>query len=282
MGSSEVRDLLERHGLAARRDLGQNFLVDPELARKLVRHAGVEPEDAVLEIGTGLGILTRALAERARRVETLEVDAGVVRLLREEKLLPENVALVHADVRRVDLAERVAALGAPVRVVANLPYSVGSLVLRDLLDLRDRLAGWAVMLQKEVGDRLVAEPGSGDYGSLTVLHALTVRVERKQDLAPRCFHPPPKVTSTFLRITPREDSPLLPGELERVERVVRAAFAKRRKTLANALRGGLRPAPEPGAVAALLEEMGLDPRIRAERLTPDQHLELARRLSPEG
>jgi len=287
VSAGSVRTLLARHGLAPRRDLGQNFLVDPDLARALVREAGVAPGDAVVEVGAGLGILSRALAEVADRVVSLEVDAGLVRLLEAEALLPANVALRHADALDVDLAALVAELGGParpVRLVANLPYSVGSVVLRRVLDVRGSLAGWAVMVQKEVAGRLVAEPGSPDYGSLTVLHALTTRVRRTRDLAPRCFHPPPNVTSAFLRIEPRADAPLAEGELRELERVVRAAFGQRRKTLVNALRGGgLSPAPEPEAIRALLAGLGHDPRVRAERLSPEEHLALARGLrGPSG
>ena len=284
MSAAEVRTLLERHGLAPSRDLGQNFLVDPDLARALVREAGVEAGDRVIEVGAGLGILTRALAEVAEHVVSLEIDSGLVRLLEAEAALPGNVSLRHADALQTDFAALAAELDGPahpVRVVANLPYSVGSVVLRRVLDVRDSLAGWAVMLQKEVAERIVSGPGSRDYGSLSVLHALTTRVQRTRDLAPRCFYPPPGVTSAFLRIEPRRDSPLEAGELVRIERVVRAAFGQRRKTLVNALRGGgLVPALEPDAIRAALEELGHDPRVRAERLSAEDHLALARRLQP--
>ena len=138
MSAATVRTLLERHGLAPRRDLGQNFLVDPDLARALVREAGVEPGCAVIEVGTGLGILTRALAEVAACVTSLEVDSGLVRLLEAEALLPEHVTLKHADVLATDLGALAAELGGggrPVHLVANLPYSVSSPVLRRILDL---------------------------------------------------------------------------------------------------------------------------------------------------
>lgn len=282
MSASRVRELLERHGLAPSRELGQSFLVDPDLARALVREAGVEPGDRVIEVGAGLGILSCALGEACERVVSLEVDSGLVRLLEAEAFLPANVSLRHADVLDTDLAALVAELGGParpVRLVANLPYSVGTVVLRRVLDVREALAGWAVMLQKEVAERITAEPGSPSYGSLAVLHAITCQVRRTRDLAPRCFHPPPGVTSSFLRITPRADALLVPGELAAVERIVRAAFGQRRKTLVNALRGGgLSPSPEPDAIRAALEALGHEPRVRAERLSPADHLALARRL----
>jgi 16S rRNA (adenine1518-N6/adenine1519-N6)-dimethyltransferase len=276
---AEVRDLLERHGLLARKDLGQNFLVEGGVAERLVALAGVEPGDCVLEIGTGLGKLTRALAARAERVVTLEVDSGLVRALEREGGLPENVELIHADMLRCDLRALVDAAKPPVRVVANLPYSISGPALRRILDLRDLVVSWSVMIQREVADRLFAVPGTKAYGSLTVLHRLTVDVERGMDLSPRCFYPTPRVRSTYVVMTPHAKSDLSSDELADVERVVRAAFGSRRKTLANALRGA-RVAPRAGGdVADVLERIGVDPRERAEQLTPERLLALARELA---
>jgi 16S rRNA (adenine1518-N6/adenine1519-N6)-dimethyltransferase len=280
VGAGGVRDFLARHGLRAHRDRGQNFLHDEALAARLVERAGVGPLDSVIEVGTGLGILTLALAARARRVVTLEVDAGLVRALEAEGSLPGNVELLHADALRADLLGIARACEPPVRLVANLPYSVSAPVLRRLLDLRDVLADWSVMLQREVAGRLLAQPGSRAYGSLGVLHRLLARLDRELDLAPGCFHPVPRVRSTFLRIRPLRPSPLAPGELAWVERVVRAAFSQRRKTLVNALRDGLEDRPEAGALAAALAAAGIDPRARAESLAPETLLALARALAP--
>jgi len=281
MGPSEIRAFLERHGLLARRDLGQNFLCNEDLAVRLTSLAGVEPGDCVVEIGTGLGCLTRALAARARRVVTLEVDAGLVRALRAEDCLPGNVELLHADVLRSDLGQLVAGCEAPVRLVANLPYSISGPVLRRLLDLRDSLVDWSVMLQREVAERLLAAPGSRAYGSLTVLHRSMLEVGKALTLAPRCFFPVPKVRSSFLRMRPLAKPLLLAEELSWLEPVVRAAFGQRRKTLVNALRGGaLEPAPDAEAVVRVLDGLGIDRRARAESLDVELLLAVARALAP--
>ncbi len=283
MGPSDIRAFLERHGLLARRDLGQNFLCNEGLAVRLVSLAGVEPGDSVVEIGTGLGLLTRALAARARRVVTLEVDAGLVRALRAERCLPGNVELLHADVLRSDLGQLVAGCEAPVRLVANLPYSISGPVLRRLLDLCDTLVDWSVMLQREVAGRLLAGPGTRAYGSLTVLHRLMVEVEKALTLEPQCFFPVPKVRSSFLRMRPLAKPLLVAEELFWVEPVVRAAFAQRRKTLVNALRGSaLEPAPDAEAVVRVLDALGIDRRARAESLDVEQLLSVARALAPSG
>ena len=277
MSVAELRALLARHGLAARRSLGQNFLVDPRRAEKLVTLAGVEAGDAVIEIGTGLGILTRALAARGARVTTIEVDAGLVAALRAESLLPEGVRLLEGDALELDLALLLREQAPPRRVVANLPYSVAAPLLRRLLDLADLLCDWSVMLQSDVAARLLAPPGTREYGSLSVLHRLVVETRRCDELAPGCFHPVPKVRSAFVRMLPRRPPPLAPGELRRIEALVRAAFGTRRKTLANALRAaGLADAPE------RLARAGFDPRVRAEALAPEAFCRLARALPPFG
>lgn len=283
MGLATIRDVLSRHGLHLSRELGQNFLVEDQQAERLARLAGVEAGDSVLEIGTGLGVLTRALAARATRVRTIEIDAGLVRALQAESLLPANVELVHADAMALDLGEQVAALPAPVRVVANLPYSVATPILRRLLDLRDVLADWSIMIQRELADRIVAPAGSKDYGSLAVLHALCVDVEVCAVLSPGSFFPSPKVDSSFLRVRPRSAALVHAGELQRVERVARAAFGQRRKTIANALRGaGLAPRDDRTRIPEALAEAGIDPGVRAEKLEPERFVALARVMHARG
>jgi 16S rRNA (adenine1518-N6/adenine1519-N6)-dimethyltransferase len=276
MGVGDVRAFLDTHGLAARRALGQNFLVDDEMARRLVALAGVEAGQGVVEIGTGLGILTRALAERGARVVTVEIDAGLVRALRADAVLPPQVELIHADALDVDLGGLVERAGPGARLVANLPYSISAPLLRRLLDLRDALVDWSVMLQRDVALRLLAAPGSRSYGSRAVLHRLAVSLERGMDLSPRCFFPVPKVRSTFVRMRPQRDGPGR-EDLAKLERLVRAAFGQRRKTLANALRAGGVSGPE-DAIAAI----GRPPAVRAEQLAPDEFVALARALGILG
>ena len=283
MKAGEVRAFLQAHGLAARRDLGQNFLHDERVAEKLVRIAAVEPGDRVIEIGTGLGTLTRALAARAGRVITVEVDAGIVRALRREALLPANVELIHGDALDLDLDRLTGEAHGPVRVVGNLPYAVASPLLRRLLDWRERLVSWSVMVQKEVAARLLATTGAREYGSLTVLHQLVATVKIGLDLHPRCFYPVPRVTSTFLHLTPRSEVSLAAGELRMVEGVVRAAFAHRRKTIVNSLRTAAAGSPLPHErIAETLAGHGIDRRARAQSLSPEQWLAIARALSKAG
>ncbi len=164
-----------------------------------------------------------------------------------------------------------------MRIVANLPYSVATPLLRRFLDLAPRLAGWAVMLQRELARRLAAAPGTPDYGSLAVLHQLVAQLELALDLHPQCFYPPPRVVSSFALLAPRVGAALPPDELDAVERLVRAAFAHRRKTLVNSLRqaAGI----EPARTLAWLAARGLSERTRAEALRIADWPALARELA---
>ncbi len=278
MNIQNVRKFLAEQGLSPNRDLGQNFLIDESLVEKIVVAAGVSEGDTVIEIGTGLGILTRVLAKRAASIVSIEIDSGLVRALREAELLPGNVELIHADALKFDFEALLRRCEGRVRLVANLPYSVSSPLLRRLLDLRDLLEDWSVMLQSEVAERLVAEPCCSDYGSLTVIHRLCVETTRLLNVNPQCFHPAPQVSSTVLRMTPLAKPLLAPGELEWVERVVRAAFGQRRKMLPKALASGLGGAVSSEQILKALTQAGIDRTLRAEAVEPEGFLALARAL----
>ncbi|MEM9175398.1 MAG: rRNA adenine N-6-methyltransferase family protein [Myxococcota bacterium] len=179
--------------------------------------------------------------------------------------------------------------GRPVRLIANLPYSVATPLLRTLLDLRDGLADWSVMIQAEVAQRLVAKTGDRAYGSLTVLHRLATDVDTIARVAPARFFPRPKVDSSFVRVWPRAKSPLREGELVAVERLTRAAFGQRRKRVTNGLARiaerafpGLEKGERRAALEAQLEAAGIDPALRPERIEPEAWLALARGFSEAG
>jgi 16S rRNA (adenine1518-N6/adenine1519-N6)-dimethyltransferase len=197
--------------------------------------------------------------------------------------LPENVELVHGDARRIDWSAWVAEAGRPVRVIANLPYSVATPLLRVFLEHRAKLADWSVMIQREVAARMMAATGEKDYGSLAVLHRLAADVETIASLGPERFFPRPKVESSFVRVWPRANGPLGEGDLARVERVARAAFSQRRKVVTNGLArlaerrfAELPQSEHRGALEGLLRSVGIDPRLRPERIEPEAWLALAR------
>lgn len=283
MSLSELRATLSKHGLHLRRELGQNFIVEEQIAERLAERAGVEACDCVIEVGTGLGMLTRSLAKRAKYVLSFEIDSGLARVVQEEGLLPKNVKLIHADVLKQDLGALIAQLeteqGGPVRLVANLPFSSATPLMRRLLDHRHQLVDWSVMLQAEVADRLFAPVGSRDYGSLAVLHHLCAELEGRIKLGAKSFFPVPKVDSAFVCVRASMAHSLAPEDLRKVERVARAAFGKRRKTLQNALLGGgINLARED--LRVVLEGLAIDPGARAETIHPTAFLALAKALLP--
>ena len=284
-----LRSILDEHNLRLSRDLGQNFLVDTDLADDLARRAGASAGDFVIEVGTGLGVLTQALAARAARVRSVEIDAGLVRVLESEKLLAENVELIHADALKVDWRGWIKEAAEPVRVIANLPYSVATPLLRKLLDFRNDLEDWSVMLQSEVAERLTADPGTRAYGSFTVLHRLVADVDTIAKVGPDRFFPRPKVESSFVRVWPRAKQIVGEDELVRVERVVRAAFSQRRKRVTNGLARiaekrwpDLEKPDRRERLEAVLNSAGIDPGLRPERIEPEAWLNLSREIDRDA
>jgi 16S rRNA (adenine1518-N6/adenine1519-N6)-dimethyltransferase len=245
-----------------RRALGQHFLRDPAIARAIVDVLAPSAADLVVEIGPGRGALTGELYRRAGRVIALEVDPALAADLR--RRLP-GVEVLDADARAWDYRSLPRPRQGRVLVVGNLPYSVAKPIVMALIDAGPAIDEMALMLQREVAERLVAPPGGRTYGSLSVLTQLRTEVRLALRVPPGAFQPPPKVESAVvhLRVLPAPRVPLV--DERRFRTVVRAAFAQRRKVVANALAGSLgRPVEE---VRRVLERAGIDPGRRAETLT---------------
>jgi 16S rRNA (adenine1518-N6/adenine1519-N6)-dimethyltransferase len=257
---------------ARQRRLGQNFLADPNLLDAIVREAGVGPEDVVLEVGGGGGALSERLAPQVAHLHVIEYDERLRDQL--EPLAAElgNVDLTWGDAMRVELSSL---RPAPTRMVSNLPYSIATpLLLRTIAELPE-LAGWLVMVQREIAERLRADPGGKEYGSPTVLaqHACEVRLVRTVDAA--VFTPRPRVGSALLSLTRRG-----PAAGPELSGLVREAFAHRRKSLARSLE--LARPGRLGPARAALEAMGKPADSRAEALSPPEFAELARRIGSLG
>jgi 16S rRNA (adenine1518-N6/adenine1519-N6)-dimethyltransferase len=256
--------------MSKRRALGQHFLRDPQLARRIVDLVAPTGADLVIEIGPGRGALTGELAARAGRLIALEVDRELVSPLRERFA---GVEIVEADARRWEygLVERPP--GGRVLVVGNLPYSVSKPIVLALVEARAAIDEMALMLQREVADRLAAPPGSKTYGSLSILTQLHCDVRTAMRVPPGAFRPPPRVESAVVHLRVRRE-PRVPVADERQFRaVVRAAFAQRRKMLANGLAGSLGLTVEHVRRAA--EAAGIDPARRAETLTIEEFARLS-------
>jgi 16S rRNA (adenine1518-N6/adenine1519-N6)-dimethyltransferase len=252
------------------RSLGQHFLVDENILAVIGRLARLEPADVVLEVGAGLGVLTRYLADRVALVHAVEIDRGLEPSLRDALAGRTNVELVFGDALRLPLR---ALSPAPVKLVANLPYSIATPLCVESLDGLPTIRSWCVMLQREVADRLVAGPGTKTYGSVSVLVQLTTRRTGFHPVARTCFRPPPNVDSALVAL---ERARSWGPEYARLKRIVQGAFAHRRKTVANALE--LARLSTRAQAAAALAELGVPADARAESLAPEQFLELAEAL----
>lgn len=266
----QARELLRRFGLRARKGLGQHFLVDRGVLRKVIRAAELEPDDLVLEVGPGLGILTEELAKGVARVIAIEVDSRLASILRQSLAQLPNLTIVNADVLEIE-PEELIGVGQSYKVVANLPYYIASPVLRRFLESSVKPRRMVVMVQKEVAQSIVAPPGQMSLLSVAVqLYGKPAIV----DYVPaRSFYPAPKVDSAILSIDvyPR---PAVAVEVREFFRVVRAGFSAPRKQLRNALALGL--SLEPEAAAALLHRAGISPQRRAQTLTIEEWAQVYR------
>jgi len=273
---------LQRFGVRPDRELGQNFLIDSNILGVIGREAAPAPSDVVLEVGGGLGVLSEYLAERVGHVHVVEVDERLREALGDALAGRENVSLWWADAMKLDLGTLEP---APVKVVANLPYGIAAgFVLRSIEELPG-VGLWVVMVQREVGERLAAGPGSGAYGLPSVLAQLACEVRVVRAISRTVFYPVPNVDSVLLRLTRRAAPAGPPGELpdpRGLRALVAASFAHRRKTLVGSLRladgGDGSQGWERGRVQAALASLGLASDVRAERLSPEQFLQLARTL----
>ncbi len=261
-----LRDVIAEHNLRAKKNLGQNFLLDLNLTARIARAAGPLDDGTIIEVGPGPGGLTRALlAEGAAHVVAIERDDRCLPALAEiQATWPGRLTVIADDALAVDYES----LGpAPRRIAANLPYNIGTVLLTGWLDRPERFASLTVMLQKEVVERIVAPPGGKDYGRLSVLCQWLCVTSALFEVAASAFTPPPKVTSAVVRLEPRAE-PLAPAPRAAMQQVTAAAFGQRRKMLRAALK--------PLGGAALCEAAGINPEARAETIPVEGFCALAR------
>jgi len=270
--ATQIRDLARRHGFRPSKSLGQNFVIDPNTIRRIVRLAGVAREDRVLEVGAGVGALTLALAERAGAVTAIEIDRRLLPALREVVGDLPNVEVVAGDAMSLDYPSLLG--GLPHRMVSNLPYNIATPLLARMLADVPEIEELVVTVQREVGERLVAPPGSRTYGAISLLVAFHCEASLLGRVPATVFWPVPSVESVLVRLTRRPR----PVDVEPAELmgVVHAAFSQRRKTVRNSLASTLgRPT---GEVEAALASAGLDPGGRAETLGLEEFARLTEAL----
>lgn len=274
-----MRAMLARHGFRFKKQLGQNFLVDENVVKKIIGAANLSQKDGVFEIGPGAGAMTTKLAAIARQVVAVEKDSSLLPVLDERLVNQGNVKLIIADVLDLDLAETWQAFVEceSVHVIANLPYYITTPILFFLLEARVPIETMTLMVQKEVADRLVAPPGGKDYGALTVSVQYRCDVDKVAHVSPGSFVPSPGVESTVVRLRVHTDPKVRVVDDRQFHRVVKAAFALRRKTILNALSAGLAMSKE--EVAQLLSQAGIVPSRRGETLCLQEFADVANLLT---
>ncbi len=274
-GNTGMRAMLARHGFRFKKQLGQNFLVDENVVKKIIAAADVGSCDGVFEIGPGAGAMTTKLADIARRVVAVEKDRGLMPILDERLADRNNVELIFADVLDLDLSKVWPAFVdcESVHVIANLPYYITTPILFFLLEAGVPIETMILMVQKEVADRLAAPPGGKDYGALTVSVQYRCDVEKVAHVSPGSFVPSPGVESTVVRLRVRRDPKVRVVDDGQFHRIVKAAFALRRKTILNALCAGLGMRKE--EVAELLSQAEIVATRRGETLSLQEFADLA-------
>ena len=276
---ASLRRQLRKLKIRPRKSLGQHFVQDPNILRKILEEACLEAQDIVLEIGAGLGSLTAPLAQRARKVYALEIDPRLAEALRERFSGEKRVEVIQEDALRYDFAPLFQEWGRKMKVVANLPYEISSPMIFRLLEEREYFSLLVLMLQLEVARRIVARPGSHDYGRLCLYTQLYSRATIAFSVGPKAFHPPPRVESAVVKFEILPEPSVEVDDEEALRAIIRCAFAYRRKTLANAIRlGGFSHLSIP-KIQEALQSLGLAPAVRGEVLSLEQFRDLCRLLA---
>lgn len=269
-----IRELLERHGIWAKKSLGQNFLLDLNITRKIARNANLPEHATVLEVGPGPGGLTRAILEqKPQSLTVIEKDRDFLPLL---EMLKEHYSQLHilrADALKVDMAAL--GEGAPLHIISNLPYNVGTPLLVSWVERAEHVAGMTLMFQKEVAERILAKPGTAAYGRLAVLCQWRCEAWRCFDVPPEAFTPRPKIVSTVVHLKPRPE-PLYPAPMKALQTVLQHSFGQRRKMLKASLKSLFANA------SATLEATGIDPTLRPEQLDIGGFCTLARAYAEQS
>ena len=275
----ETIAVLQKYHFMFQKKFGQNFLIDAHVLDKIVDAAGVTKEDVVLEIGPGIGTMTQVLCERAKEVIAVEIDKNLIPILREDTCRDyDNLTIINDDILKTDVDALVRERGGrPLKVVANLPYYITTPIVMGLLEKRIPVQNITVMVQREVAERMQAGPGSKDYGALSLAVQYYADTYIAAYVPQNCFMPRPNVGSAVIRLSLREKPPVEVKSESVLFAVIRAAFAQRRKTLANALSNGLGLGRE--EVVRALRSLGLPETVRGEALTLRQFAEIADHFS---
>ena len=275
---NDIKSLLGRHGFHFSKSMGQNFLIEDWVPRDIADSANLDETCAVLEVGPGIGPLTVQLAQRAGKVAAIELDRSLLPILEETLADYGNVEVVPGDVMKLDVAELAKEKfpGLTVKVCANLPYNITTPVITKLLEA-GCFRSITVMIQREVAHRICADPGTADYGAFSVFCQYHAECSLLFDVPKECFLPAPKVTSTVIQLVPRS-APPVDADPEALFRVVKAAFAQRRKTLLNGLTAAYGSRFSKEELRQIILDSGLPETVRGERLGLEEFSRLAKLL----
>ena len=273
--------VLQKYNFVFQKKFGQNFLIDTHVLDKIIRAAGIEENDCVLEIGPGIGTMTQYLACAARRVVAVEIDRALIPILEDTLGGYDNVRVINDDVLKVDIAALAEDEngGQPLKVVANLPYYITTPIIMGLFENHVPVKSITVMVQKEVADRMQAGPGRKDYGALSLAVQYYARPYVVANVPPNCFMPRPKVGSAVIRLDRYEEPPVKVRDEKLMFRIIRASFNQRRKTLANGLKNSQELDFTKEEIENAIACLGREPGVRGETLTLEEFAKLSDILS---
>ena len=276
----ETIQVLQKHEFQFKKKFGQNFLIDPHVLDKIVDAAQITKDDFVLEIGPGIGTLTQYLCENARQVLAVEIDDKLIPILKETLQPYDNVEVLHGDILKQDIQQIADTYndGKPIKVVANLPYYITTPIIMELFESHVPLANVTVMVQKEVADRMKAEPGTKDYGALSLAVQYYAKPYIAAFVPPNCFMPRPNVGSAVIRLDRLARVPVEVHNEKLMFRLIRASFNQRRKTLQNGIANSAELSFTKEQAARAIEQTGFDVRIRGEKLGLEEFARLADEL----
>ena len=278
----ETKFIMKKYNIKAKKELGQNFLINKEVIDKIISSSKIDEEDLVIEIGPGLGTLTKYLLEKAKKVICIELDKKMIKILRERFSLYENFELLNQDILKVDLnnlikTEKETNKIKNVKVVANLPYYITTPIIMKLLEEKLDLESITVMVQKEVADRLITIPGKKDTGAITYTVYYYAKGEDILEVPKNSFIPEPEVTSKVINLKIRKEEPVKVKNKEVMFRIIKCAFMQRRKTLLNSLTN-TRVFINKEEGEKILKQIGLDVNIRAEKLKIEDYAKIADKI----
>lgn len=270
-------EILKKHNIRFQKRFGQNFLVDEHVMKKIISAAQITRDDCVLEIGPGIGTMTQFLCEAAGKVLAVEIDRTLIPVLEHTLSEYENVTVICGDILKQDINELSVRYncGKPFKVVANLPYYITTPIIMGFLEKDAPVESITVMVQKEVAERMQAEPGSKAYGALSLAVAYYAEAYLAANVPKNCFIPRPNVASAVIRLKKYKEPPVKVKDKKHMFSIIRASFSQRRKTLCNGIKNSVELNYKREDVEAVLEKMGIDSDVRGETLTLTQFAQIS-------